>query len=366
MNVLFLSPVPLEGAGCRVRIIQYLPSLRAAGIEGTVRPFMDEAFFAIAYQPGRWGRKAVYFLNAVLRRFRDCLRSRDYDVVYIYRECAPIGPPIFEWLLLVFRRPIVYDLDDAIHLPGPQERFQGRVWQWLKWHPKVPWMLRHCAHAVVGNRYLEAYAKQFTAQVTVLPTPEDPARFRDGPPAASNGPLTIGWIGTHSTASYLLQLVEVFQALARRYAIRVAVVGAGRPIHMPGVMVENVPWSLQEESRLVQGFNIGVYPLGGSEFDRGKACYKAVLYMAAGVPLVASNFGANRDLIQDGVNGLLASSPEEWSARLAELIEQPDLRARLGQAGRRTVAQRYSVVVNAPALIHLLQSAASAGRRAKS
>jgi len=363
MRVLFISPVPLEGAGCRARIMQYLPYLEAVGIHGVVRPFMNAAFFKVAYQPGCWGRKVLYLLLGLLRRVITCLESVRYDVIYVYRECAPIGPPLFEWVLRQLGKPLIYDLDDAIHLPSEQEQFRGRVWRWVKCYSKVPWIVRHCDHAIVGNSYLKGYVQQWTPHVTILPTPEDPARFQEAPRPDADGRLTIGWIGTHSTASYFLQLANILRELSGRYDLRVKVVGAGRPIAIPGVRVESVAWSLAEEARLVQSFDVGVYPLSGSEFDQGKACYKAILYMAAGVPVVASRFGANCDIIQDGVNGFLASSADEWIRRLSQLAEQPDLRARLQDAGRQAVAARYSVAANAPRLIEVIRSAGAAARR---
>lgn len=357
MRVLFLSPVPVEGAGCRARIIQYLPYLKAAGISAVVRPFMGARFFRIAYQPGRWGAKLAYFLAAIARRWITCgLESLRCDVVYIYRECAPLGPPVFEWLLLRLGKPIVYDMDDAIHLPSDHEQFRGRFWTWLKWYPKVPWILRRSTHAVVGNAYLKAYAARLAPRVTVLPTPEEPGRF----PAArtsSDGRLRIGWIGTHSTASYLTQLADVFQELSRRYDFELRVIGAGRPVVIPDVRVANLGWSMLQEAQMVRDFDIGVYPLSGSTFDQGKACYKAILYMAAGVPVVASSHGANRDIIQHGENGLLAESRDAWLQQLSALLEQPALRERLIEGGRRTVAERYTVARVAPVLIGILTQA---------
>lgn len=361
MRVLFLTPVPREGAGTRARILQYLPDLQAAGIEADVRPFLFSEFFAIAYTPGRWMKKLRYFLISSARRLRDCLQAGRYDVVYVYRECFPFGPPVLEWLLLRSRTPIIYDLDDAIHLPDPRGGASRWIIERLKWHAKVPWIIARSAHVVAGNVYLQAYARRFNPSVTVLPTPETPSRF-DGRPLSNGDMITIGWIGTHSTVQYLKQLTPVFQALAKRHTFELRVIGDGSPVMMPGVHVASRRWRLEEEAREVQAFDIGVYPLSGAEFDRGKACYKAILYMAAGVPLVASNFGANRDLIQDGVNGFLSSSTDEWVARLSQLIEQPVLRERLAEAGRRIIAERYSVAANAPVLIGILTSVASTRR----
>ena len=362
MKVLFFSPVPFEGAGCRARIVQYLPALKAQGIEGVVRPFMDSAFFASAYRPGQRLRKAACFLRSNLRRVRECLEAGAYDVIYIYRECAPIGPPLFEWLLFRWGKPVVYDFDDAVHLPDRHTgRAFERLWSRLKWHSKIPWILRRCDHVVAGNTYLRAYAEPLNPRVTVVPTAEEPSRFNGMPRPSGARRMTIGWIGTHSTVQYLLKLQDVFRTVARRHEIELKVVGAGRPLAMPGVRVVELPWSLEQEAQIVQGFDIGVYPLSGSEFDLGKACYKAILYMAAGVPVVASNHGANREIIQHEINGLLAASGEEWVTQLTRLIEDAALRARLVAGGRKTVETHYSVAVNAPKLVQVLRGVSGHG-----
>jgi len=68
------------------------------------------------------------------------------------------------------------------------------------------------------------------------------------------------------------------------------------------------------------------------------------------VPSVASPVGVNRDIIANGENGFLAATEQEWYERLETLCRQPQLRARMGQAGRRTVEEQYSLAVWGPRL----------------
>jgi glycosyltransferase involved in cell wall biosynthesis len=77
--------------------------------------------------------------------------------------------------------------------------------------------------------------------------------------------------------------------------------------------------------------------------------------MAAGVPAVASPVGVNRAIIRHGENGLLADTPEEWAGGLARLIEDAALRARLGQAARRTVEAEYSLARCSEAFVAVLR-----------
>jgi glycosyltransferase involved in cell wall biosynthesis len=84
--------------------------------------------------------------------------------------------------------------------------------------------------------------------------------------------------------------------------------------------------------------------------------------MACGVPVVASAVGVNTEIIEDGVNGFLASTPEEWETKLHRLLIDAPLRARFAAAGRRTVEERYSLRVTAPKVRAVLDGVLAARR----
>ena len=69
----------------------------------------------------------------------------------------------------------------------------------------------------------------------------------------------------------------------------------------------------------------------------------ALLAMAAAVPVIASDIGGLKEVICDGINGLLVpNSPEAIAAALRELTANPELARRLGSAGRKTVEERFT------------------------
>src|SRR5262249_29384224 len=128
------------------------------------------------------------------------------------------------------------------------------------------------------------------------------------------------------------------------------------------VPVENIPWSLASEVSLFNTCDVGVYPLTDDEWSKGKCGFKAIEFMACGVPVVAAAVGVNREIIRDGENGFLASSDDEWVGKLTRLLADPALRRRFAEAGRRTVEERYSRRANAPKLAAILRAAADGPR----
>ena len=78
--------------------------------------------------------------------------------------------------------------------------------------------------------------------------------------------------------------------------------------------------------------------------------------MAAGIPTVMSPVGVNREIIQDGENGFMAESTEEWVEKLSQLIESVELRKKFSINGRRTVEEKYSVHANKEKYLEAMRS----------
>jgi len=141
------------------------------------------------------------------------------------------------------------------------------------------------------------------------------------------------------------------------------VVGAGKDeITVPGVEVENLRWSLEREVQDFQSLDIGLYPIDASLYSgkwaAGKSGFKAIQYMAVGVPYVATPVGAAEELGEVGVTHFFASSPEEWRKALAELIVNADKRKQMGAAGRWHVTKNFALPAQADKLAAVLREAA--------
>jgi hypothetical protein len=226
--MLALSPLPVEGAGCRFRIAQFIPYLQSVGIEVTLRTLYDPEFFDFVYQPGHYLRKTWRFAGLSMRHLDALMRASRFDAVFIYRELFPVGPPVVERFLSRRRVPIIFDFDDAVFLPHVSDA--NRVIRALKVPGKLAAIIGWSDRVITGNAYLAAYAHQFSDAVTVIPTCVDTAAFKPATPAPfgrEHAPV-VGWIGSQTTARYVRGLSDVFRRLREHHSFVVPRPGSRR------------------------------------------------------------------------------------------------------------------------------------------
>jgi glycosyltransferase involved in cell wall biosynthesis len=216
-------------------------------------------------------------------------------------------------------------------------------------------VIRRSAHIIVGNRILADYALKWNPNVSIIPTVVDTRQYWFKPVDSSHSRLTIGWIGSPSTSPYLTLIEPALRRLAAVHADKVQFRFCGDPeyrLNMPELSF--LPFRLDHEIDDLHSFDVGLMPLSDTEWTRGKCAFKAIQYMAAGVPTVASPVGITTDLIQDGVNGFLASSAGEWFTALDRLVRDAELRRRVAVAARQTIEDSYSLDVWWPRFVALL------------
>lgn len=352
MKVLLLTRYGRLGVTSRIRFLQYAPYLEKHGVEITVAPFLTDDYVQSLYR-GQENVRAI--AGAYIRRFRQLLGSRVYDLLWIEKELLPWLPAIPERIV----GPFVVDYDDAV--------FHG-----YDLHPSflVRFLLGNkirttmsCATVVVaGNEYLARYAREAGASdIQHVPTVVDLDRY-GVPREHSNEIFTIGWIGTPWTARYLPAIAPALNEACRDGRARLLLIGSGE-IKLAGVPVEVRPWSESTEIENIQSIDVGIMPLPDEPYERGKCGYKLLQYMACGRPVIASPVGANRQIVEDGVDGLFASTPPEWIHAIEKLRQNPELRRTMGEAARLKVQGRYSLQVQAPRVLAILEKARLVSQR---
>lgn len=351
MKILALATHPIEGASTRYRVLAYLPFLERHGHTVTFHPFFPSDALATIYRSGSPLEKLFYVLRGALERAAQ-LKSGGFDLLFIHREIFPLGWTVFLSRLKKRQFRIVYDYDDALFLPQRRDRWLLRRLE----DPNGTQRLISMSDSVIaGNPYLLEYANRYNSRVVLIPTPVDTSEPLSHVDRGQYSKCVIGWIGSHTTEKYIHGLRPVFERLSKTCKFAVKIVGANRGFSLDGTSVIQLPWQMSRESEEFRSCDIGVYPLWDDEWAKGKCGFKAIQFMAVGVPVVASAVGVNKELIQDGVNGFLAASNGEWCDKLLRLVADPLLRRNIGLAGRETVEKEYSFAVNAPKLLEVLK-----------
>ena len=352
MHILFLVPYPHgQAPSQRFRFEQYLKFLQEKGITYTFSAFLDEKTWQILYKSGHAWQKAIGIMKGFFRRVKLLFSLHQYDYVFIHRETAPLGPPVFEWLIgKVFRKKIIYDFDDAIWLPNTSA--SNRMAAHLKWHHKVKIICRWSYKVSCGNTYLCDYARQYNQHVILNPTTIDTIGQHNRLKNQPTGKFVIGWTGTHSTLPYLKPLIPVLEKLHQQYDFRLNVI-ANVPLEYPADFIKFIPWKKDTEIDDLLSFNVGLMPLTDDPWAKGKCGFKALQYMALGIPPLVSPVGVNTEIVEDGVNGFICTTEEKWYQALEKLITDPKLRENMGIASRKKVEAQYSVISNTDNFLRL-------------
>ncbi len=356
-RILFLVAHPVEDASRRYRVQQFIPLLESAGHECTISEFSTPQLFQALHFKGRVSTKALHAVYCSIRRFARLAALSRFDLIVIHREVFPFFTPLFETLVLKRHTKVIFSMDDAIFAghPDGSELSHPRLYR-FKYGRGVDQVIRASLHVIAGNKSLAEYAMRFNPRVTEIPTVVDCEHFRYKSVGRDEAmrPLTVGWMGSSSTVSYLYDIAGVLKRLADAHPNRVQFRFFGCPdlrLNLP--RAEYLPFRLSSELTDLHSIDIGLMPMPDTVWTRGKCAFKAIQYMATGIPTVASPVGTALELIQHDQNGFLAAGAEEWYRALERLLLDIGTRQRLSAAGRRTIEKSYSLQVWGPKMVAL-------------
>ena len=223
-------------------------------------------------------------------------------------------------------------------------------------------MIKNSDFVIAGNEFLKREALLFNPNVEVIPTAIDQERYRLKAYPVQQGKVTLGWIGDHGSIHYLEKMRPLFERVGERYPHVELKIVCDTFFDCDRMKVIKKAWSSEEEVADLQGFDIGLMPLVDDPWSWGKCGLKIIQYQGVGVPVVCTPVGINKDLVEDGINGYWAMTQEEWEKKLSLLIEDSQLRERMGREGRKRVLENYTYQASAPRLFALLERMAPDGR----
>jgi glycosyltransferase involved in cell wall biosynthesis len=247
---------------------------------------------------------------------------------------------------------LVFDFDDAIFTTaeGPSH---GRAKRFSR-------IVSVCDRVWAGNSYLAEQARLYNDQVSVLATSIETARYRRDLTIKSDDYFDLAWVGSSSTRRYLEEaLPTIAEAGLRVRNLRLKVI-ADFDLHHPGLAVKNVRWDTETEVGELASSQVGIAPMPDNAWTKGKCACKVLQYMAAGLPVISSACGVNREAVISEVTGLLPTEASQWVAAIERLSRDRDLRSRMGIAGRQRVEEHFSTEVTSRQMSRSLEELVNA------
>jgi glycosyltransferase involved in cell wall biosynthesis len=344
----------------RYRFEQYLSYFKLQGFDWKLSEIITKKDDQIFYQPGNYLKKGWILLKSIFIRFNDLRRASNFDLVFIQREALLLGSSYFEKQFFK-RHKVIFDFDDSIWLLDTSP--ENKKFEFLKNPNKTKINIANAHVVIAGNNYLANYANQFNKNVIIIPTTIDTdlhqpkSELRSSNDIQLDKKIIIGWSGSISTIKHFEMAIPAIKQIQNKYPnkIEIHVIGQGSYSHSE-INVVGKKWAAETEVDDLNCFDIGIMPLPDDEWVKGKCGLKGLSYMACGVATVMSPVGVNKEIIEHGVNGLLASTTQEWVECLSQLIEDSNLRQQLGEAGRQTVVKTYSVNANKHYYLEVLNS----------
>lgn len=350
----FITPYPhAQAPSQRFRFEQYYKALASHGFEIKTHAFYDQKSWEVLYLEGKFILKSWNLLRCFLKRFLLLFQLINAKHIFIHREMAHVGPPIFEWMLAkVMRKKYVYDFDDAIWLPNYSET--NARFQFIKAYWKVNYCMKWAAKISAGNDYLANYASKYNPNVVVIPTTIDTENHHNIITNHQTNKITIGWTGTHTTLYYLDKIIPILKKLEEQYDFNFIVISNQKP-DFELKSLQFIKWNHSTEIEDLAQIQIGIMPLNNDIWSEGKCGFKGLQYLSLGMATILSPVGVNKTIIQNGINGFLADTEIAWENSLKQLLSDSNLRTQLGNEGRKTVEEHYSVKANLKKYLQLFE-----------
>lgn len=318
-------------ASTRFRVRQYIPGLRARGID-------------VAEHIPRWGESCgLPSPFKLVSQIPGVIRSRRADLVWISRHLVQ-GYATLERLV---KRPRILDVDDAIWLSRPLGRFSQ------------PYVARGMDAVIAGNDYIADYYGRYCKQVFIVPTAIDIRRFTPRPHTQEPEKFVIGWTGLRSNYKYLATVEPALKQFLEAHKDACLLLISNAPWKSKSLLPDRIrycPWNPQDETRLLHEMSVGLMPLPDDPWTRGKCSFKMLQYMASALPAIVSPVGMNRQVLEKGSVGLPAQTHQQWLEALETLYRDRQLGRRMGRTGRQVVEQHYSIDRAADKLAEIFRS----------
>ena len=353
MRIIFFIESKKRSSATNFRILQIIPHLKKIGIKTLL----------IQGYPGKnvFFTSSNIFLSLIINAILILIKSITIifqlpliiwaDIIVIQRELVAYNLVYPEKIIFKLKKPVIFDFDDAIFLPigDPSHLFSRNLFfqNLVKKTLKIHHMIKMADEVTVGNKYLAEFAKKFSNHVSIIPTVIDTNRYYPLKKKKKNKIVYIGWMGTSGNLKYFKSILSTLKKVSQSHPNTQLIICSDKFLLKDDlnsvIPTKFIQWESKNELKTLHKFDIGIMPIEDNEWTRGKCGFKLIQYMASGVPAIGSDVGMNKEIINDGINGLLAKNESEWTRKLNLLINDEALRKEVRISARNKIEQNYSI-----------------------
>lgn len=359
-KILYLEGTHYGGAGYKYRVEKWMSILRQ-------HSYICRGKFVFTID--EWHKKYNsekpfrFFSQYLLIRIGQLFGSIFYSHVIVRRELLiynDYGDLFLEKLLSSIHYNIYLDFDDDIqttksNYPGTiKSRLLGLVNKAF---------FKSCNYydgLIVGSSYLKKItienSKVLKNQITVIPTCVDYFEL-DKKEYDKNEPvIKFGWVGSDNNLFYIDNIIDDLNEISKTQKIELIVISKNgyhtdKPLTLK---INNIPWNIDKEIENLLKIDIGLMPLNGRHFEKGKCGFKLIQYMGLGLVSIASDVGVNSLIINDNTDGFLVEG-NNWKKKIEEVISLKHNFSEIGDKARIKIQTQYSFKSNTKEYLELLK-----------
>ncbi len=270
----------------------------------------------------------------------------------LFKKCKKFDLTIFQKRLFSYlefcelrrnAKQLAFDFDDAVFLKNAAPSQNNEDYISKTRERRFRRICNNVDFLIVANSYLAEKCKTVSPDtpVEIISSSVDIVRISQKVDYTLSSPPVLGWIGSQVTHRYLEHIAPALCELRKKHNFVLNVI-SDKELNLRGLSLNNIQWSKESEVCELRKFDIGIMPLSEDPFSRGKASYKLLQYMAAGVPSVASAVGMNIDVAGDNKYALLANTDEDFISAITTLLNSCELRQSIGEKARARIKNKFS------------------------
>lgn len=362
MKIIFITREGYNLPGARIRCYNFSRELSRYGIETEVLSFSDALGAEDGGKESQMGIRDKIKFNYLA--FKKLSKQKD-AILYLQRFNYHSFAPYLAHILK--KNKLILDLDDWEMRENPKYYL---FYPSSKAHYLTRQIAKRSILCIAASRFLEKFLLQFNKKVYYIPSGVDTNLFKSSLSDSSGKEIIFSWVGTLHKKEYIENIefaLECFSAVRKKYdCIYLDIIGDG--IYRDNLFklldrtadthVRYKGWFPPEKMpEYLNNISVGVFPVArDSKFNRAKSPTKLFEYMAMAKPVVASSTGEANNIIEDGVNGFLVKTKEEFIEKAEELIEDTNLRKQMGKRAQETIEENYSLKVLGRQLYNIVKT----------